>query len=196
MSKNAIIITPDSKMFIHPLPDDYKAVLDELHAISGTPFVYISEAPYLGSPYCITRPAFADDQKILPKLIYNPVASRLCFSNLENGEDVYGNAAIVWLDDREGCQTMAGLTKEEANIICTTLDLDFFDLTWECDKEFDILSNPGFDGYYEVDEDRYKGDCYGDDVLEEAGYDIEDYDDYEEYDDYDEPQSEGEKSND
>ncbi len=188
MRKNAIVITPEKHMYIHPLPDDYDAMLDELHAIAHSPYVAVYESPDLGEPYCIALPAFPDEQRRLPKLINNPVAT--CLLSPRISWEAHGIATIIWLDDREGYETLAGLTDEEAEFICTTLDLDFSDLTWERDKEFDILSNPGFDGYYDVDEDRYKDDRYEDADFEEAGYGIEDYDDY------DEPQREGGENND
>lgn len=188
MGKNAVVITPDEYMFINPLPDNYDAMLDELHAVAGSNHIQTWGSPDLGKPYVIACPALSETQE--GAFPYNPVATRLVFK--DSGRSIYGNVSIIWIDDREGHYTYAGLTDEEAVLVCADLDWAYLSLMWEhnvdcpadeepysenCSSSDDYEEDDGEDGYVVFEAEH-------DDDYEAAGYEIAGIDD-DDFDDYD-----------
>ena len=102
------------------------------------------------------------------------MATQLIFG--DSGGSVYGNVSIVWLDDREGHYTLAGLTEEEADHICADLEWTYLSLfrdIYEEDaapEDFPALCSTDF------------GDWEYDDFCEED-FDDDDEELEEEYDD-------------
>ncbi len=120
---------------------------------------------------------------------YNPVATQLI--SRDSGRCIYGNVSIIWIDDREGHYTYAGLTDEEAVLVCADLDWTYLSLMWE--HNVDCLADEDPSAEYCASSDDYEEDDedgYGifepeyDDDYEAAGYEIDEIDD-DDIDDYD-----------
>ncbi len=63
MGKNSVVITPDKHMYIDPLPDNYDAMLDELHAVAGSKHIQTWSSPGLGKPFVIAYLPFRKRRK-------------------------------------------------------------------------------------------------------------------------------------
>ena len=176
MGKNAVVITPDKHMYINPLPDKYDAMLDELHDVACSTHIQTWGSADLGKPYVIVCPALSEMQE--GAFPYNPAATLLVFK--DSGRRIFGSVSIIWIDDREGRYTYAGLTDEEAFHICADLNWTYLSLIWDdvgdCPADEDSSAESSSD--YDDDDDGYGRD---DDEMDED----DDIDDYEEIDDYD-----------
>ncbi len=181
MRTNTIVITPDRHMYIHQLPEKYDAMLDELHEIARSMKIQTWGSTDLGKPYVIVCPAFSEKQADS----YNPIATQLIFKNASGS--IYGDVSIVWMDDREGRFTLAGLTDEEAFHICLELGWTYLSLMWEDDpddasEDSTYESGSCFEDYCDSIYEDY--DCSGYDDIDDFEFDeYDEYDDYEDYED-------------
>ncbi len=196
MGKNSIVITPDKHIYINPLPDKYDAMLDELHDVACSTHIQTWGSADLGKPYVIVCPALSEMQE--GAFPYNPAATQLVFK--DSGRRIFGSVSIIWIDDREGRYTYAGLTDEEAFHICADLNWTYLSLIWDdvgdcpADEDSSAESSSDYDdddaydkyayeAFEEEEEDEDDDDGYGraEDEMDED----DDIDDYEEIDDYD-----------